>query len=133
MSASSANYCCAQMFYGCTELRRPPKLPSTSLGEHAYSAMFHGCIKLEQVPALPATTVGANSYDYMFKDCLSLPVYTSSGEGHTQEFTIPTTGTLTSKITTIDMFKNTLGDKSAGGTIEFSLNTSYTKLPPVKR
>lgn len=62
------------MFWGCTNLRKAPKLPATNFtiggsqgnGDN-YSSMFEGCINLEEAPELPATTLCGKCYNGMFR------------------------------------------------------------------
>lgn len=61
------------MFWGCTNLRKAPKLPATNFttggsgnGDN-YSSMFEGCINLEEAPELPATTLVGRCYNSMFR------------------------------------------------------------------
>lgn len=65
-------YCCANMFRGCTSLVYPPKeLPATLAG-YCYQNMFKGCTSLTTVPVLPATTLENGCYANMFSGCTSL-------------------------------------------------------------
>lgn len=96
---SSANNCCAEMFYGCkklvdggitlapngmsqscfneffrecTSLTIPPILPNTTLGTYCYKSMFFGCTKLVNGPILPALTLTQQCYAAMFNGCTKL-------------------------------------------------------------
>jgi hypothetical protein len=60
------------MFEGCTSLKKPPKLPSTTLSPNCYYQMFKGCTALEESPELPATELATKCYIYMFFYCTSL-------------------------------------------------------------
>lgn len=67
LSALTARRDCYNgMFRGCTNLRKAPKLPATTLADSCYSSMFEGCINLEEAPELPATTLANNCYQRMF-------------------------------------------------------------------
>ena len=67
-----ANYCYANMFYGCTSLTQSPALPATTLADYCYRSMFQDCTALTQAPALPATTMTYRCYSNMFYNCISL-------------------------------------------------------------
>ena len=60
------------MFYGCTNLTTPPKLPATTLAVDCYNNMFRNCTNLTTPPKLPATTLAANCYSNMFYGCTNL-------------------------------------------------------------
>ena len=62
------------MFYGCTSLTTPPKLPFTTLTGSCYNNMFRGCTSLTVAPELPATTLANYCYQGMFYGCTSLTV-----------------------------------------------------------
>lgn len=62
----------AYLFYGCTQLTTPPKLPATILSSYWYYYMFSGCLWLTEAPSLPATTINANCYRYMFYWCSNM-------------------------------------------------------------
>lgn len=68
--------CYANMFEGCTGLISLPEdlLPSNSLASACYQSMFEGCTGLTTLPLnlLPATTLFSNCYALMFKDCVGL-------------------------------------------------------------
>ncbi len=71
---SLADYCCAQMFRGCTSLTTAPELPATTLASSCYRYMFQGCTSLTIAPELPATTLASSCYYYMFAGCTSLTI-----------------------------------------------------------
>jgi hypothetical protein len=65
------------MFYNCTKLLYPPKLPATSVYIYSYQSMFEGCTSLVKAPELPATTINDQfgtcaCYARMFYGCTSL-------------------------------------------------------------
>ena len=64
--------CYADMFHGCTNLRKAPQLPATSLAQFCYLFMFADCTSLTSAPALPATTMAKGCYRGMFGSCTSL-------------------------------------------------------------
>lgn len=66
----------AKMFYNCTLLKIPPKLPSIILGYNCYESMFEGCTSLIEAPELPAKNLAGCSgcYESMFKGCISLKI-----------------------------------------------------------
>ena len=64
--------CYQQMFEGCTNLTKAPKLPAATLADGCYSGMFYGCISLTTAPKLPATTLALECYNLMFFGCTSL-------------------------------------------------------------
>ncbi len=90
---------CSKMFLDCIQLKTPPALKSTILGNYCYQALFKGCsalttpptiipaktapylschrmfndcVSLTTAPELPATTVGSGAYQYMFMGCSNL-------------------------------------------------------------
>ena len=90
---------CSKMFLDCIQLKTPPALKSTILGNYCYQALFKGCsalttpptiipaktapylschrmfndcVSLQSAPELPATTVGSGAYQYMFMGCSNL-------------------------------------------------------------
>ena len=67
-----ADYCYANMFYGCTSLTQAPALSAITLTNYCYNSMFQGCTSLTKAPALPATTLSSRCYLSMFRDCTSL-------------------------------------------------------------
>lgn len=66
------NECCAEMFYHCTSLRRPPSLPATTLAPSCYKAMFYGCESLISAPVLPALELATECYMQMFYGCMNM-------------------------------------------------------------
>ena len=67
-----ANYCYANMFYGCRAITQAPELPATTLATYCYMSMFQGCTSLIQAPTLPATTLADYCYMNMFYGCTAL-------------------------------------------------------------
>ena len=65
-------HCYNSLFYGCTTLVIPPKLPAMTLASYCYSHMFYGCSSLTVAPALPVMTLASYCYRYMFGGCVSL-------------------------------------------------------------
>ena len=66
------NACYQQMFDGCTNLTKAPKLPAMTLADGCYAYMFSGCQLLTAAPKLPATTLDISCYYCMFNGCTSL-------------------------------------------------------------
>lgn len=66
--------CFRGMFYNCTYLTTPPKLPATTLASSCYYEMFRGCTALTSAPSLPALTTITSCYIGMFRECSSLSV-----------------------------------------------------------
>jgi hypothetical protein len=62
----------ASMFYGCANLKTPPKLPAIELQESCYQSMFYNCSSLEIAPDLPARQTENYAYSYMFYGCINL-------------------------------------------------------------
>lgn len=70
---TSANYPYREMFKGCTNLIKGPKLlPATALVKNCYERMFQDCTSLATAPELPATELANNCYSLMFAGCTSL-------------------------------------------------------------
>ena len=125
-----AAYCCQHMFHGCTSLTTAPALPATTLAACCYQAMFRDCKSLTTAPTLPATTLMIRCYEYMFNNCISLQVYSSSEEGHTKAWRIPTSGDASSYTSQVYMFYNCPGSYTTA--VRVSLNTTfYTQNTPV--
>ena len=72
------NLCYCMMFDGCTNLVKPPELPSQTLAQNCYQSMFSGCTSLTTVPKLPATTLADDCYSNMFNGCTSLTTVPSN-------------------------------------------------------
>lgn len=69
---NATSYCYSDMFNGCSNLQRAPKLPATILSDYCYTYMFSGCSELTAAPALPATTLARGCYEGMFNECSKL-------------------------------------------------------------
>ena len=67
-----AENCYKNMFYNCSSLETAPTLSVTTLATGCYAGMFHGCKSLVTAPALLATTLVSNCYQYMFENCSKL-------------------------------------------------------------
>ena len=125
-----ANNCYQNMFNACSSLTTAPALPATTLATGCYNIMFNGCKSLTTAPALPATTLAENCYHGMFSGCKLLQVYSSSGTGHTEEWSIPTSGIASSYTSQTNMFENCPGSYTSESSV--SLNTTfYTQNTPV--
>ena len=68
----NGDYCFSDMFNGCTNMTTAPELPALNLGTQCYWYMFQGCTSLTTAPELLATTVNTQSYNGMFSGCTSL-------------------------------------------------------------
>lgn len=68
-----SNFCCKDMFYGCSGLTTAPELPATKLTTGCYERMFFGCISLNYIKML-ATDISAVG-------CLSSWVYNVASTG----------------------------------------------------
>lgn len=69
---TGANNCYSYMFAGCSNLKKPPVLPATTLAQGCYDSMFIQCSNLENAPELPATTLAVGCYRMMFNGCKML-------------------------------------------------------------
>lgn len=67
-----AEYCCYQMFRGCSNLTQAPELPATTLADSCYREMFQGCTSLSDAPELLASTLATECYRSMFYNCSNL-------------------------------------------------------------
>lgn len=68
-----SQYCCANMFNGCTSLRTPPSiLKAVTLQKNCYGGMFEGCVNLSSAPVVNATTLADECCTRMFYGCRSL-------------------------------------------------------------
>ena len=63
---------CSKMFLDCTQLKTPPALKSTILGNYCFTSIFKNCTSLISAPELPATTLANYCYQQMFYNCSSL-------------------------------------------------------------
>ena len=82
------NRTCDCMFTGCTNLEKVPSvLPAMSLNEFSYCKMFYGCSKLKKAPKLPATSLANRAYYQMFSGCTSLDEIWCSYTGSDTSFT----------------------------------------------
>ena len=125
-----ANNCYHGMFRRCVSLTTAPALPATTLTSGCYNIMFLTCGRLTTAPALPATILAENCYYKMFSECKSLQVYSSSGTGHTEEWSIPTSGIASSYTSQTNMFEKCPGSYTSESSV--SLNTTfYTQNTPV--
>ena len=117
-----ADYCYYCMFQDCTSLAQAPALPATTLADYCYQNMFSHCTSLTQAPVLPATTLAAVCYFGMFNGCASLKLSSTKTGEYTQEYRIPSSGTVTTEFNALtDMFTST------GGTLTGTpfINTTY--------
>lgn len=62
----SATWTFSRLFYGCTNLTKPPMLPATTLAATCYRQMFYGCTNLSGSIDLPASTIPISAYFCMF-------------------------------------------------------------------
>lgn len=63
----------SNMFEGCTNLVKAPKIHATTVGQYSCYSMFYGCTSLTDVPDLEITNFsGANACRSMFGNCTSL-------------------------------------------------------------
>jgi len=67
-----AENCYNGMFFGCSNLKKAPRLPAKTMASCCYMAMFYGCSSLMTAPQLQATTLASNCYNGMFNGCTSL-------------------------------------------------------------
>ena len=63
---------CGKMFLDCTQLKTPPALKSTILGNYCFTSIFKNCTSLISAPELPALTLTSNCYHSAFEGCSSL-------------------------------------------------------------
>ena len=63
---------CSKMFLDCTQLKTPPALKSTILGNYCFTSIFKNCTSLISAPELPALTLTQNCYQAAFEGCTSL-------------------------------------------------------------
>ena len=66
------NYCFKWIFKNCTSLISAPELPALTLASYCYHSAFEGCTSLVNAPALPATEMKPNCYNSLFFGCTSL-------------------------------------------------------------
>ena len=66
------NYCFTSIFKNCTSLISAPELPALTLAQNCYQAAFEGCTSLVNPPQLPATEMKPNCYRNLFYGCTSL-------------------------------------------------------------
>ena len=63
---------CSKMFLDCIQLKTPPALKSTILGNYCFTSIFKNCTSLISAPELPALTLTSNCYHSAFEGCSSL-------------------------------------------------------------
>ena len=63
--------CYKNMFYGCTQLITPTKLPALTLAEGCYKEMFMST-SIEEIPEISVSEMAPHSCEGMFKQCYSL-------------------------------------------------------------
>ena len=63
---------CGKMFLDCTQLKTPPALKSTILGNYCFTSIFKNCTSLISAPELPALTLASYCYTSAFEGCTSL-------------------------------------------------------------
>lgn len=63
---------CGKMFLDCIQLKTPPALKSTILGNYCFTSIFKNCISLISSPELPASTLTNYCYTSAFDGCTSL-------------------------------------------------------------
>lgn len=63
---------CSKMFLDCIQLKTPPALKSTILGNYCFTSIFKNCTSLISAPELPALTLTQNCYQSAFEGCTSL-------------------------------------------------------------
>ena len=63
---------CSKMFLDCIQLKTPPALKSTILGNYCFTSIFKNCTSLISAPELPALTLASNCYQSAFEGCTSL-------------------------------------------------------------
>ena len=103
-----SDYCYYQLFYNCSALTTPPKLPATTLSVWCYYYMFAACTNLNWLPELPATTLSNNSYYYMFMNCSKIKLSTTQTWEYQTPYRIPTTWTWSSQTNSLqNMFTST--------------------------
>ena len=66
------NYCFTSIFKNCTSLISAPELPALTLTSYCYTSAFEGCTSLVNAPQLPATEMKPNCYRSLFFGCTSL-------------------------------------------------------------
>ena len=91
-----ATYCYGNMFYGCSFLTNCCRLPaSTTVNANScYRGMFNGCSRLVELPYLPSKYLSNSCYNRMFNGCSLIKLSTTQTGTYTNEWRIPTTGTI---------------------------------------
>lgn len=72
MPSNTKQYCYDFMFQNCTNLKKAPQLPATSLEIYCYRSLFSGCTKLTDAPELQALVLSGNCYYQMFNNNYAL-------------------------------------------------------------
>ena len=73
-----AEYCYANMFYGCTNLTTAPELPATTLASSCYFQMFCNCTKLNSVTCLATDISASYSLRYWLRYTASSGTFTKA-------------------------------------------------------
>ena len=58
--------CCYCEFFNGSDIKTPPMLPATTLGEDVYRGMFGSCLKMVKFPELPAKNLGYRCYGWFY-------------------------------------------------------------------
>lgn len=92
------SYCYCEFFNG-SDIKTPPMLPATTLGNDAYRGMFANCLKMVKFPELPATNLGYRCYGWFYGSYIT----------ENNEITLPAT-------TLADYcYRNMIGDSNIKG------------------
>lgn len=113
--------CYTYLFYNCSALKTPPRLPATTLAEDCYDCMF-AYSWITKLIELPVTTIPAVAYYAMFTWCSSIKLSAVQSWVYQTPYRIPKTWTWTAGSSALAyMFDSTWW--SFTGTP--SINTTY--------
>lgn len=102
---------CGKMFSDCIQLKTPPALKSTILGNYCFTSIFKNCTSLISAPELSALTLTSYCYRSAFEGCSSLNSIT----------------VYANDISATDCTKNWLSGVASTGTFNNYGDATYTK------
>ena len=89
--------------------------------------MFDGCKQLQNFPKLPATTLGNHAYYRMFRGCKAIKISETQTSEYSVPLRIPSNGTATAAATALDEMFSSTGGTFTGTPV---INTTYYLAPP---
>lgn len=107
LPATVYNYCYYEMFRWCSSLTTVPELPATRMYDSCYWNMFYGCTSLTSINKLPATTLNNSCYFQMYRWCSLIKISETSTWEYQTPYRIPTNWTWTTESNALTNMFNT--------------------------